>query len=196
MGFMPNKKAKKDRAPRKHQLPGRQPDRGVVMVFTGNGKGKTTAAFGVVTRALGSGMKAAVIQFIKGNWSSGEEKALKKFKNCVLHKTGEGFTWDTKDFLRDQARAEAGWKIAQKYILDSKTNLVVLDEINCCLDYGFLNAKEVLRVLKQKPKMKHIILTGRGAPAKLIAFADLVTEMKCVKHPYAQGLWAQRGIDF
>ncbi len=185
-----------DKAPRKHQKPKRKPDKGLVMVYTGEGKGKTTAAFGTVLRALGSGMKVAMIQFIKGAWQSGEETALKKFSGCKVLKVGEGFTWDTKDFVRDAAKAEQGWLSAQKFILDSKTDLVVLDEINCCFDYGFLKIEPILEILKEKPVKKHVILTGRGAPKKLIQFADLVTEMKCIKHPYNSGIWAQRGIDF
>jgi len=187
---------KLDKAPRKHKNPTRKPDKGLVMIYTGEGKGKTTSAMGTALRALGYGMSVSIVQFIKGNWPSSEEKAFKKFKNCHFHKMGEGFTWDTKDFARDQAKAEEGWALAQKYIFDSKTDLAVLDEINCCLQYGFLKVNDVLRALKKKPKMKHILLTGRGAPHKLIQFADLVTEMKCVKHPYDQGIWAQRGIDF
>ena len=109
---------------------------------------------------------------------------------------GGGFTWDTQDFNSDVAQAGKGWKLAKKLIHDKKTALVVLDEINCCLDYGFLDLKKVLAALKTKPKMKHVLLTGRGAPKKLIQFADLVTEMKCVKHPYQRGIWAQKGIDF
>ncbi len=187
---------KKDKAPRTHKKPKRAPDKGLVLVYTGNGKGKTTAAMGTAIRALGYGMRVAIVQFIKGEWPSGEEKALRKFKNCKFHKMGEGFTWDTKDFARDQTKALEGWKLAQKYILDPKIDLVVLDEINCCLDYGFLKTEDVLKVLRKKPKTKHVILTGRGAPKKLIQFADLVTEMKCVKHPYEQGIWAQKGIDY
>lgn len=186
----------KDKAPRKHQLPKRQPDRGLVMVYTGNGKGKTTAAMGVILRAAGYGMKTAVVQFIKGNWPSGEEKILRQFQLCSFFKMGEGFTWDTKNFERDAGKAKEGWEVAKLFILDKKTDLVVLDEINCCLDYDFLDLKEVLSVLRKKPKMKHVLLTGRNAPPKLIQFADLVTEMKCVKHPYEQGIWAQRGIDY
>ncbi len=186
----------KDKAPRKHQKPKRKPDKGLVIVYTGKGKGKSTAAFGTVLRALGYGMKVVVIQFIKGNWPSGEEAALKKFAECRFFKVGEGFTWDTKDFERDAAKAAQGWLLAQKFILDSKIDLVVLDEINCCFDYGFLKMDPVLQILKEKPLKKHVILTGRGAPKKLIQFADLVTEMKCVKHPYDQGIWAQKGIDF
>ncbi len=187
---------KKDKAPRRHQNPKRQPDKGLVMVYTGDGKGKTTSAMGTALRALGYGMRVAVIQFIKGAWPSGEEKAFKKFPGCSFFKMGEGFTWDTKDFERDKTKALEGWDLATKFIMDSKTNLVILDEINCCLEYGFLDLKAVLTVLKAKPKMKHVLLTGRGAPEKLIQFADLVTEMKCVKHPYQHGIWAQRGIDY
>lgn len=191
---MPNKM---DKAPRSHTKPKRVPDKGLVMVHTGGGKGKTTAAMGVALRALGYGMKVTVIQFIKGNqWPSGEERALKKFKNCSFYRMGEGFTWDTQNFDLDVAKAEEGWTLAKKFILNPKTDLVILDEINCCLEYGFLKLKDVLNVLRKKPKMKHVILTGRGAPKKLIKFADLVTEMKCIKHPYDQGIWAQKGIDF
>ncbi len=186
----------RDQAPRKHAKPKRAPDKGLIVVYTGDGKGKTTAAMGTALRALGYGMKVAVVQFIKGTWPSGEEQALKKIKGCQFHKMGEGFTWDTKDFERDKLKADEGWKLAQKYIQDSKTQLVILDEINCCLKYGFLDLKDMLRALKKKPHMKHVFLTGRGAPKKLIELADLVTEMKCIKHPYDKGIWAQRGIDF
>jgi cob(I)alamin adenosyltransferase len=186
----------KDKAPRSHKKPKRQPDKGLVMVYTGGGKGKTTAAMGTVLRALGYGMKVAIVQFIKGSWLSGEEQALKKMKNCRFHKMGEGFTWDTKDFERDRQKAEEGWVLAKKYIQDKTTKLVVLDEINCCLDYGFLDLNDVMNVMKKKPRMKHVLLTGRGAPPKLIQIADLVTQMKCVKHPYDKGIWAQKGIDF
>ncbi len=185
-----------DKAPRTHKKPERKPDKGLVIVYTGEGKGKTTAAFGTVLRALGTGMRVAVVQFIKGAWISGEEIVLKKFKNFRLIKAGEGFTWDTKDFERDVSKAAQGWLLAQKLILDSKTDLVVLDEINCCLDYGFLKTESILQILQERPKKKHLILTGRGAPKKVIQFADLVTEMKCVKHPYQKGIWAQKGVDF
>lgn len=190
------KTKQKDKAPRKHQKPKRRPDKGLVIVYTGNGKGKTTAAAGTVLRALGSGMKTAVIQFIKGSWVSGEEKLLKKMSGCVFFKAGEGFTWDTQNFERESRLAENGWKLAQKFIFDSRTHLVVLDEINCCLDYGFLKTADILKVLRKKPKMKHVILTGRNAPAALRKFADLVTEMQCIKHPYEKGIWAQKGIDY
>ncbi len=185
-----------DKAPRVHKNPERQPEKGLVMVYTGDGKGKTTAAMGMVIRALGHGVRVAIVQFIKGSWPSGEEKTLKKFKNCQFHKMGEGFTWDTKNFKRDSEKAQKGLEFAQKLILDSKINLVVLDEINCCLDYNFLKVNEVLKMLRKKHKMTHILLTGRGAPEKLMQFADLVTEMKCVKHPYKKGIWAQRGVDY
>ncbi len=144
----------KDKAPRQHKKPQRRPDQGRVMVYTGDGKGKTTAAIGTAFRALGYGMHVAVIQFIKGNWPSGEEKAFKKFARGSFFKMGEGFTWDTKNFERDKAKAGEGWKLAKKFIADSKTDLIVLDEINCCLEYGFLDLKTVLTVLKSKPKMK------------------------------------------
>ncbi len=188
--------SKKDKAPRRHRKPRRMPDKGLIMVYTGDGKGKTTAAMGTAIRALGSGMKVAVLQFIKGSWPSGEEQILKKMKNCRFHKMGEGFTWDTKNFERDKLKAQQGWALAQKYVQDEKTHFVILDEINCCLDYGFLDIKDVLVLLKMKPRMKHVLFTGRGAPKKLIEFADLVTEMKCVKHPYEKGIWAQCGIDY
>lgn len=192
---MPNK-TKPTQAPRTHQKPKRRPDKGLVMIYTGDGKGKTTAAIGMAVRALGYGMRVAIIQFIKGPWPSGEESFLKKSKRCYFHKTGKGFTWDTKSIEQDKQTAQKGWKLARKYLLDSKKHLVILDEINCCLEYGFLDLKEILKVLKAKPKMKHVLFTGRGAPTKLIKLADLVTEMKCVTHPYDQGIWAQKGIDF
>lgn len=187
----------RDKAPRTHRLPQAQKPRGLVMVNTGDGKGKSTAAFGTALRALGQGRSVAVVQFIKGKWKTGEEKAARFFgKKFQFHAFGEGFTWQTKDFEKDTALARRGWKKAAGFIRDKKHSLVILDEINCCFLYNFLDVRVVLRELKKRPVTKHVFLTGRGAPAALMRYADLVTEMKNIKHPYDKGFIAQAGIDF
>jgi cob(I)alamin adenosyltransferase len=187
---------KKDKAPREHRIPKKRPvKKGLILVNTGGGKGKSTAAFGTAMRAAGCGMKVAVIQFIKGKWKTGEEKSAKKL-GIKFIPMGEGFTWDTQSFDRDVRAAKRAWKLCQKMMKDKTHHLVVFDEINYCLKYNFLDVKEVLQALAKKPPMKHVFLTGGGAPQELIDAADLVTEMKCIKHPYEQGVLAQQGIEF
>jgi len=187
----------RDTAPRTHRLPKAKKPRGLVMVNTGDGKGKSTAAFGTALRALGQGWNVAVVQFIKGRWKTGEEKAVRYFGDKFqFHAFGEGFTWQTKDYEKDVLLARRGWEKAAALIRDKKHTLVILDEINCCFLYNFLDAREVLKELKKRPVLKHVFLTGRGAPESLLRYADLVTEMKNIKHPYDKGLIAQAGIDF
>lgn len=191
-------KKKTDNAPRGHKIQGRNEKKGLILVNTGDGKGKSTAAFGTAFRAAGSGFKVAIVQFIKGKWKTGEDLAAQKFfKNRIkFYPMGDGFTWDTKNFEKDAASARKAWKKCVKFLHDNKHGLVIFDEINYVLKYNFLDVKEVVRELKKKPVMKHVFLTGGGAPSELIDAADLVTEMKCVKHPYHKGIKAQQGIEF
>lgn len=170
---------------------------GLLLVNTGNGKGKTTAAFGIAARALGWGQRVGVVQFIKGKWITGERRFFTRFPDQVVYKVmGEGFTWDTQDRARDIAAAEAAWATSLEMIADPTLNLVVLDELNIALRYEYLDLAKVLQGLKDRPAEKHVCVTGRDARPELIAMADVVTEMTLVKHPFDQGFKAQRGIDF
>ena len=172
-------------------------EKGLIIVHTGNGKGKTTAALGMVMRSLGHGYKVAIVQFIKGAWEPAEKAVLATWKELEFHAMGEGFTWDTQDRERDIEMANAAWSKALEYILDPEYRLVLLDEVNIALKLGYLDVDTVTEGLKQKPEDSHVILTGRGAPDKLIAIADLVTEMSLIKHPFReQGVKAQPGIEF
>ncbi|MGI2908366.1 cob(I)yrinic acid a,c-diamide adenosyltransferase [Tolypothrix sp. VBCCA 56010] len=174
------------------------PEKGLVIVNTGNGKGKTTAALGMVLRSLGHGYKVAIVQFIKGAWEPSEKKVFSMWQDQLeFHAMGEGFTWETQDRDRDLDKAYDAWQKSLEYICNPDFKLVLLDEINIALKMGYLQVEEVLRGLQQKPLDKHVILTGRGAPAALIERADLVTEMTLVKHPFRdQGVKAQAGIEF
>ena len=168
----------------------------LLIVYTGTGKGKSTAAFGTMLRALGHGYKVGVVQFIKGAWSTGEQKALASFGNLVTYEVaGEGFTWDTQDRARDIEKAQQAWEIALKMLHDPAYHLVVLDELNIVLRYDYLPVEEIVAALSQR--QNHVIVTGRNAPQLLIDNADLVTEMKLIKHPFReQGVKAQEGIEF
>lgn len=171
--------------------------RGVLLVNTGNGKGKSSAAFGLVARALGHGLQVAVVQFIKGHSETGEEAFFRRQDGVRWHVMGEGFTWETQDRERDVAAAQRGWQLAQAQILDPQIRFVLLDEINIALRYGYLDVATVVDFLTtQKPAMTHVCLTGRNAPPDLIAAADLVTEMTLVKHPFRDGVMAQPGVEF
>jgi len=170
---------------------------GLLMVHTGDGKGKSTAAFGMVARALGWGYKVGIVQYIKGKWITGERQFFAKFPDQVTYKVmGEGFTWDTQDRTRDVAAAEAAWEMSLEMIADPSLHLVLLDELNIALRYDYLDIAKVVEGLKARPPEKHVCVTGRNAKPELIAIADLVTEMTLVKHPFEQGFKAQRGIDF
>ena len=173
-------------------------EKGLIIVNTGNGKGKTTAALGMVMRSLGHGYKVAIVQFIKGAWEPAEKAVLERWQDQLeFHAMGEGFTWDTQDRERDIEKANAAWLKGLDYILNPEYRLVLLDEVNIALKLGYLDVATVLDGLAQKPADSHVILTGRGAPDKLIAIADLVTEMSLVKHPFReQGIKAQPGIEF
>ena len=180
------------------RLAERNKEKGLIIINTGNGKGKTTAALGMVIRSLGHGYKVAIIQFIKGAWEPAEKAILGKWKGQLeFHAMGEGFTWDTQDRARDQEKAIAAWKKGLEYIINPEYRLVLLDEVNIAIKLEYLDVDTVIAGLNQKPEDSHVILTGRGAPEKLIERADLVTEMTLVKHPFSeQGVKAQPGIEF
>ncbi len=174
-------------------------EKGLIIVHTGHGKGKTTAALGMVLRSLGHGFKVAIVQFIKGAWEPAEKAAFAPWvpHQLEFHAMGEGFTWETQDRERDIAKAEAAWQKAQEFIRNPEFRLVLLDEINIALKLGYLPADQIIQVVTHKPADTHVILTGRGAPPELIDQADLVTEMTLVKHPFKeQGVKAQAGIEF
>ena len=173
-------------------------EKGLIVVHTGNGKGKTTAALGMVVRSLGHGYRVAIVQFIKGAWEPAEKAVLSQWESQLeFHAMGEGFTWDTQDRDRDIEKAQEAWQKGLSLITNPEVNLVLLDEINVALKLGYLSVEEVIAGLAQKPADSHVILTGRGAPAELIERADLVTEMSLVKHPFReQGVKAQPGIEY
>ncbi|MDZ5449341.1 cob(I)yrinic acid a,c-diamide adenosyltransferase [Labrys sp. ZIDIC5] len=172
-------------------------EKGLLIVNTGPGKGKSTAAFGLIMRALGHGWPVGVVQFIKGAWSTGERKALERFEDLVTWKSmGEGFTWETQDRERDVAAAGRAWDAAKALLADPAIRLVVLDEINIALRYDYLDLAEVVETLKARRPDLHVVVTGRNAKPELIEAADLVTEMTLVKHHFAAGVKAQQGIEF
>jgi cob(I)alamin adenosyltransferase len=173
-------------------------EKGLIIVHTGNGKGKTTAALGMVLRALGHGYRVAIIQFIKGAWEPAEKQVFERWPDqLTFHAMGEGFTWNTQDRQRDVKMAAKAWQTGLSYLTNPAYKLVLLDEVNVALKLGYLEIEPVLAGLAQKPADSHVILTGRGAPKALIDQADLVTEMTLVKHPFReQGVKAQAGIEF
>jgi cob(I)alamin adenosyltransferase len=184
-------------AARRKVLATKTEERGLLVVHTGAGKGKSTAAFGMVLRCLGHGMRVGIVQFVKGVWETGERTVLARFPDLVTCRAmGEGFTWDTQDRARDIAAARAAWEVALAMIADPGYRLVLLDELNIVLRYGYLPLADVVAALKAKPRDLHVVVTGRNAPAELIEAADLVTEMNLVKHPFRAGVKAQRGIEF
>jgi cob(I)alamin adenosyltransferase len=190
-------KMRKKKAARKKILATKTIEKGLVIIHTGKGKGKSTAAFGLVFRSLGHGHKVGVVQFVKGAWETGERDVLMRFEDQVTFKTmGEGFTWETQDRQRDIAAAKAAWKEAKKMIADPSYNLILLDELNIVLRYDYLPLDEIVEVLSTKPEMTHVIVTGRNAREELIEIADLVTEMTQIKHPFRDGVKAQVGIEF
>ena len=170
-------------------------DQGVVVVNTGNGKGKSSAGFGMVARALGHGMRVGVVQFIKGSFSTGEETFFRRFAEVEYHVMGEGYTWETQDRERDVAAAQAAWLKAAAMLDNSALHLVLLDELNIALKHSYINVETVLAALKQRPPLQHVVITGRGAPQVLIDAADTVTEMLVVKHAFVSGIRAQKGVE-
>ncbi len=185
------------KAERDALMAGKVPGQGLLLVHTGDGKGKSTAAFGMAARALGWGMKVGVVQFIKGKWVTGERRFFTRFPDQLTFKVmGEGFTWDTQDRARDIAAAEAAWETSLAMIADPALDFVLLDELNIVLRYEYLSISAVVEALKSRPRDKHVCITGRDAHPDLIAIADLVTEMTLVKHPFEQGIKATKGVDF
>ena len=192
-------KAKKRKAAHDKKLKGMSDDKGLLIVHTGTGKGKTSAALGMVFRHIGHEMPVAVVQFTKSEkWNTGEAKLLAKFPELVtLHIMGEGFTWETQDRERDIAAARAGWERAKELIRDDRHRMVLLDELNIVLRYDYLPMPEVVAfLLDEKPPGKHVVIAGRNANPALIDIADLVTEMTLVKHPFRSGVKAQKGVEF
>jgi cob(I)alamin adenosyltransferase len=173
------------------------PRKGLIIVHTGNGKGKTTAALGTAFRALGYGWRVLMVQFIKGNWHYGELDAAKRFEGLFeIRPMGEGFTWDTKNPERDREKAHEAWEFGKSEALSGKWDLVIFDEINYVITYNYLEVEKVVDFLKNKPRELHVILTGRDAHEKIVEAADLVTEMREIKHPFKKGIKAQKGIEF
>jgi cob(I)alamin adenosyltransferase len=171
------------------------PAHGLVLVNTGNGKGKSTAALGVALRAVGQGLTVSMVQFIKGKWKTGEMEAA-RILGFELMPMGKGFTWESKNLEEDKTLMHSAWHTASQKILSGRYDLIILDEINYVLGYGYVSAEDVIRVLQARPKHVHVLLTGRNAPEEIISIADCVTEMRDIKHPYRNGIPAQRGIDY
>ena len=193
-----DEKSRRRKQARDRMLADKTVEKGLLIVHTGKGKGKSTAAFGLVARAVGNGMKVGVVQFVKGKWQTGERAVLERFPDQVTIRTmGEGFTWETQDRARDIAAAERAWTVARELMADPSYDLVVLDELNIVLRYDHLDLDEVLEVLGARRRMLHVVVTGRNARPELIEAADLVTEMAQVKHPFReQNVRAQKGIEF
>ncbi|MEE8276295.1 MAG: cob(I)yrinic acid a,c-diamide adenosyltransferase [Alphaproteobacteria bacterium] len=190
-------KKRKQKAARDRMLATKTMEKGLLIVHTGKGKGKTTAAMGLALRALGHGQKVGMVQFVKGAWASGERDALARFDDLItIRVMGEGFTWETQDRDRDIAAAGAAWQAALDMLADPSYRLVILDELNIVLRYDYLPLAEVLAGLSAKPPDQHVVVTGRNASPALIEAADLVTEMTLVKHPFRAGIKAQPGIEF
>jgi len=192
-----NEKMARRKAARERMLATKTQERGLLIVHTGKGKGKSTAAFGMVLRCLGHGLPVGIVQFVKGVWTTGERLALQRFGDLVTCRAmGEGFTWDTQDRARDTAAARKAWETAKAMIADPSYRLVLLDELNIVLRYDYLPLLDVVAALKTKRDDLHIVVTGRNARPELIEAADLVTEMALVKHPFRSGVKAQIGIEF
>jgi cob(I)alamin adenosyltransferase len=191
---MAKKKAARDKI-----MAGKEGEKGLIIVHTGAGKGKSSSGFGMILRCVAHGMPCAVVQFIKGAWDTGERRLITSHFSdlCQFHAMGEGFTWETQDKTRDIAAARAGWEKAKELIRNPKIRMVLLDEINIALRYDYLEIGEVLAFLKaEKPALTHVVLTGRNAKEELIEAADLVTEMTLIKHPFRSGIKGQPGVEF
>ncbi len=170
---------------------------GIVLVHTGEGKGKSSSALGMVFRAAGWDMKVCVIQYIKGKWQTGEQKAAERFDNIEWHVMGDGFTWDTKNPEQDIKTSREIWEFSKQKILSQQYDFVLLDEINYCCGYNWITGEEIARFISdEKPPWMHLVLTGRNAPSEVIAVANTVTEMKKVKHAYTEGIKAEQGVEF
>jgi len=192
-----NEKMARRKAARDRMLATKTEERGLLIVHTGKGKGKSTAAFGMALRCLGHGMRVGIVQFVKGVWTTGERVAFERFGDLVTCRAmGEGFTWDTQDRARDIAAAHKAWETAKTMITDPSYRLILLDELNIVLRYDYLPIDEVVAGLLAKPRNLHIVVTGRNVRPELVEAADLVTEMTLVKHPFRSGVKAQIGIEF
>ena len=190
-------KKRKQKAARDRMLAKKTREKGLLMVHTGKGKGKTTAAMGLAMRAIGNGMKVGIVQFVKGKWETGERQVLEAFSDQIeIRVMGEGFSWDSQDRQRDIAAATAAWNIAKEMIADPSFGLVVLDELNIPLRYDHLDIHEVVAGLLAKREDLHVVVTGRNAKEELIAAADMVTDMTMVKHHFRDDVKAQKGIEF
>jgi cob(I)alamin adenosyltransferase len=192
-------KMAKKKAARDKIMATKTADRGLIIVHTGAGKGKSSSGFGMILRCIAHEMPSAVVQFIKGAWDTGERRLIEEnFSDlCEFHAMGEGFTWETQDRARDIAMAEKGWEKAKELIRDPAIRFVLLDEINIALRYDYLNVADVVAFLQtEKPPQTHVVLTGRNAAEALIEAADLVTEMTLIKHPFRSGIKAQKGVEF
>ena len=190
-------KMKKRKAARDKIMAGKTEERGLIIVHTGKGKGKSTAAMGLAMRSIGHGLKVGIVQFVKGAWETGERDILDRFPELVTIKAmGEGFTWDTQDRQRDVAAAEKAWATVQAMMADESYHMVIADELNIVLRYDYLDAAAVIEALKNKRADLHMVVTGRNAKAELIEIADLVTEMTQIKHPFRDGVKAQIGVEF
>ena len=192
-------KMAKKKAARDKIMAGKSGEKGLIIVHTGPGKGKSSSGFGMILRCIAHEMPCAVVQFIKGAWDTGERRLIETHFSdlCQFHAMGEGFTWETQDRARDIAAAEAGWAKAKELILNPEIRFVLLDEINIALRYDYLDIAEVVRFLvEEKPPLTHVVLTGRNAKEELIEIADLVTEMTLVKHPFRSGIKGQKGVEF
>jgi cob(I)alamin adenosyltransferase len=192
-----NEKSAKRKEVRDKMMAGKTREKGLVIIHTGKGKGKSTAAFGMVMRCVGHGMKVGVVQFIKGAWDTGERTVLERFPElCEIKAIGEGFTWETQDRARDIMFTEQAWAEACRMMDDPSIKLVLMDELNICLRYDYIAVTEVIAKLQAKRPDLHVVITGRNAKDELIEIADLVTEMTMVKHPFRDGIKAQQGIEF
>lgn len=192
-------KMAKKKAARDKIMATKEGEKGLIIVHTGAGKGKSSAGFGMILRCIAHGMPCAVVQFIKGAWDTGERRLIEGHFGdlCQFHAMGEGFTWETQDKTRDIAAARRGWEKAKELIRDARNRMVLLDEINIALRYDYLPIDEVVEFLRtEKPAMTHVVLTGRNAKDELIELADLVTEMTLVKHPFRSGIKGQKGVEF
>lgn len=179
------------------RIAGAQEEKGLLMVYTGAGKGKTTAALGMAIRCLGHGMNVAVVQFIKGAIDTAEERILKSFGSQVVFlRMGEGYTWETQDRERDRKVAQGAWAEVEKIFQDPAFGMVILDELNIAIHHDYVSLDQVLKAVAQRPPMLHVVITGRGAKPELIEAADLVSEMRMIKHPFRKGIKAQRGVEF
>ena len=192
-----NEKIRRIKAARDKMMAGKVGEKGLLIVHTGKGKGKSSSAFGMVMRCLGHGMKVGIVQFVKGAWDTGEARLLAKFPElCEIKTMGEGFTWETQDRARDVAAAERAWAESKRMLADESYRMVVLDELNIVLRYEYLALDPVLETLAARPPLQHCVVTGRNAPQALVDACDLATEMTLLKHPFRDGIKAQAGVEF